>query len=98
MAAELAKVSLWMEAMDPGKPLAFLDQNIRVGNSLLGTTPALLAEGLPDAAFSPIEGDDKKVASALRSRMPPSGQANMTYSARGHPGDQHGAREATQSG
>jgi hypothetical protein len=66
MAAELARVALTMEAMETGKPLAFLDQNIRVGNSLLGTTPALLAEGLPDAAFSPIEGDDKKVATALK--------------------------------
>jgi hypothetical protein len=66
MAAELARVALAMESMEPGKPLAFLDQNIRVGNSLLGTTPALLAAGIPDAAFKPIEGDDKKVAAALR--------------------------------
>jgi hypothetical protein len=66
MAAELARVALCLEALEPGKPLAFLDQNIRVGNSLLGTTPALLAKGLPDAAFTPIEGDDKKVATALR--------------------------------
>ena len=51
MAAELAKVSLWIEALDPGRPLSYLDQNIRVGNSLLGVTPVLLAEGLPDAAF-----------------------------------------------
>jgi Eco57I restriction-modification methylase len=66
MAAELAKVSLWLEALEPGKPLSYLDQNIRVGNSLLGVTPALLADGLPDAAFTPIEGDDRKVASALK--------------------------------
>ena len=66
MAAELAKVSLWLEALDPGRPLSYLDQNIRVGNSLLGVTPALLAEGLPDAAFTPIEGDDRKVAAALK--------------------------------
>ena len=66
MAAELAKVSLWIEALEPGKPLSYLDQNIRVGNSLLGVTPALLAEGLPDAAFTPIEGDDRKVAAALK--------------------------------
>ena len=66
MAAELAKVSLWLEALEPGKPLSYLDQNIRVGNSLLGVTPALLAEGLPDAAFTPIEGDDRKVVSALK--------------------------------
>jgi hypothetical protein len=66
MAAELAKVSLWLEALVPGKPLSYLDQNIRVGNSLLGVTPALLADGLPDAAFIPIEGDDRKVAAALK--------------------------------
>ncbi len=66
MAAELAKVSLWIEALDPGRPLSYLDQNIRVGNSLLGVTPALLAEGLLDTAFTPIEGDDRKVAASLK--------------------------------
>jgi hypothetical protein len=66
MAAELARVSLWLEALEPGKPLSYLDQNIRVGNSLLGVTPALLADGLPDAAFTPIEGDDRKVCTALK--------------------------------
>lgn len=65
-AAELAKVSLWMEAMEPGKPLGFLDARIRVGNSLLGTTPALLAGGVPDEAFKDLEGDDKKIASATK--------------------------------
>jgi N-6 DNA Methylase len=66
MAAELAKVSLWLEALEPGKPLSYLDQNIRVGNSLLGVTPALLAGGLPDAAFTSIEGDDRKVCASLK--------------------------------
>lgn len=66
MAAELAKVSLWLESVEPGKPLAFLDANIRVGNSLLGTTPALIAAGIPDAAFAPIEGDDKAAAKTIR--------------------------------
>jgi hypothetical protein len=59
MAVELCKISLWMEALEPGKPLSFLDHRIVVGNSLLGTTPALLARGIPEAAFEPIEGDDK---------------------------------------
>ncbi|MEY8040048.1 N-6 DNA methylase [Saccharopolyspora cebuensis] len=65
MAAELAKVSLWLESIEPGKPLAFLDANIRVGNALLGTTPALLADGIPKAAFKVIEGDDSEVAKEL---------------------------------
>src|SRR5439155_17000987 len=59
MAVELCKVSLWMEALEPGKPLSFLDHRIQVGNSLLGATPALLSHGIPDEAFQPIEGDDK---------------------------------------
>lgn len=42
MAVELAKVALWLESQDAGKPLAFLDHRLRVGNSLLGTTPELM--------------------------------------------------------
>jgi hypothetical protein len=68
LAAELAKVSLWLEAVEPGKPLPFLDAHIKVGNSLLGTTPALLAKGIPDDAFKPLTGDDKATTSALRKR------------------------------
>ncbi|MCC6178370.1 MAG: N-6 DNA methylase [Chloroflexi bacterium] len=68
MAVELCKVSLWMEAVEPGKPLTFLDHHIQSGNSLLGTTPALLAQGIPDAAFTPIEGDDKAFCSEFRKK------------------------------
>ncbi|MCY4375062.1 MAG: N-6 DNA methylase [Spirochaetaceae bacterium] len=66
MAAELCRVGLWLEALEPGKPLSFLDRHIRVGNSLLGATPELIEDGLPDAAFKPIQGDDKKVCAARR--------------------------------
>ena len=66
MAAELCRVSLWLEALEPGKPLSFLDHHIRVGNSLLGATPELIEAGLPDEAFNPIQGDDRKVCSGLR--------------------------------
>jgi hypothetical protein len=66
MAAELCRVSLWLEAIEPGKPLSFLDHHIRVGNSLLGATPALLAKGIPDEAFTPIEGDDKEICSRFK--------------------------------
>ena len=66
MAVELCKVSLWMEAVEPGLPLTFLDAHVRQGNALLGTTPELMAKGVPDAAWEPIEGDDKKIASALK--------------------------------
>ena len=66
MAAELAKVSLWLEAVEPGRPLAFLDAHIRIGNALLGATPALLAKGVPSTTFVALTGDDKKVVSALK--------------------------------
>ncbi len=65
MAVELAKVSLWMEALEPGKPLSFLDAHVKCGNALIGATPALLKRGIPDEAFKPIEGDDKKYAKVL---------------------------------
>lgn len=68
MAAELCRVGLWLEALEPDKPLSFLDHHIRVGNSLLGTTPEMVAAGLQDEAFDPIEGDDKKVCAALKKR------------------------------
>lgn len=68
MAAELCRVSLWLEALEPGKPLSFLDHHIRVGNSLLGTTPELIAAGFPDAAFNHIEGDDRAACAELRKR------------------------------
>ncbi|MEB2284050.1 MAG: restriction endonuclease [Polyangiaceae bacterium UTPRO1] len=68
MAVELCKVSLWLEAVDPGLPLTFLDSHIQHGNALLGATPALMEGGVPDAAWEPIEGDDRKTASALKKK------------------------------
>ena len=64
MAAELAKVSLWLESVQPGRALSFLNGHIKVGNALLGTTPALLAAGIPDDAYTALDGDDKKIAAA----------------------------------
>jgi hypothetical protein len=66
MAVELCKVSLWMEALEPGKPLSFLEHRIQPGNSLLGATPALLAQGIPDEAFTPIEGDEKEICKEFK--------------------------------
>lgn len=66
MAVELAKLSLWVEAQVPGKPLTFLDHHIKQGNAVLGTTPALVARGIPNDAFKAIEGDDKKYAKEFR--------------------------------
>jgi SOS-response transcriptional repressor LexA len=68
MAVELCKVSLWMEGMEPGKPLSFLEHRIQYGNSLIGATPVLIAGGIPNEAFIALEGDDKKVVSSLKQR------------------------------
>jgi len=68
LAVELCKVALWIETMDPGKPLGFLDHQIKCGNSLIGATPELLEQGIPDDAFKPLLGDDRKVAAEIRRR------------------------------
>jgi hypothetical protein len=68
MAVELAKVSLWLEAMEPGKPLGFLDAHIKHGNGLMGATPALMRDGIPDKAFKKTEGDDENWAKQLYDR------------------------------
>ncbi|MFE5967974.1 Eco57I restriction-modification methylase domain-containing protein [Streptomyces sp. NPDC056463] len=68
MAVELAKVSLWLEAMEPGRPLGFLDAHIKHGNGLIGATPALMKDGIPDRAFKKTEGDDEGWAKQLLSR------------------------------
>src|SRR6266851_1105262 len=78
MAVELCKVNLWMETIEPGKPLSFLDAHIQHGNSLLGATPALLAQGIPDSAFEAIEGDDKKVCTEFKKRNRQQREGNRT--------------------
>jgi len=66
MATELAKVNLWLDAVEPGLPLRFLDHHVVCGNGLVGATPRLIAEGIPDEAFKAIEGDDKPTAAARK--------------------------------
>jgi hypothetical protein len=66
MAVELCKVNLWLETIEPGKPLSFLDHHVVCGNALLGATPRLLADGVPDAAFTAIKGDHKSTVTARR--------------------------------
>src|SRR3546814_6063502 len=63
MAVELTKVALWIETVEPGRPLGFLDANIRCGDALLGVFDLeALRHGIPDAAYKALTGDDKETA------------------------------------
>ncbi len=63
MAVELTKVALWIETVDPGLPLGFFDAQIRCGDALLGVFDLkVLENGIPDAAYKPLTGDDKDTA------------------------------------
>ena len=68
LAIEITKVALWLEAFDADRPFAFLDSHFRVGNALLGTTPALLRDNIPDTAFVALGDDDKEWTAKLKTR------------------------------
>ena len=84
LAVELCKVGLWMESISPGLPLTFLESHVRCGNSLLGTTRALMDEQVPDAAWTALEGDDRKVMRSLkrRNREEIAGQRSLLFEPR----------------
>jgi hypothetical protein len=69
MAVELCKVALWIEAVDPGKPLSFLDAHIQCGDSLVGVfDPEVLNDGIPDGAYKPLTGDDRSICTLLKKK------------------------------
>ncbi|UNM08235.1 MAG: N-6 DNA methylase [Planctomycetales bacterium] len=63
LAVDLCRVALWLESHYGEKPLSFLDHHIRCGDSLIGIFDLhVLSQGIPDAAYKDLEGDDKEVA------------------------------------
>lgn len=81
MAVELCKVALWLEAVEPGRPLNFLDAHIRNGNALVGIHDlSVLRTGIPNEAFAALKDvladsllphslvDDPVTCTALRRR------------------------------
>jgi hypothetical protein len=64
MAVELCKMSLWLEAMEPGKPLPFLEHKIQVGNALFGATPAAMRQPHHEKTFDALPGDRPAFAKA----------------------------------
>lgn len=67
MAVELTRTALWLEGYESGKPLEFLSHHIKCGNSLVGVYDLnVLNNGIPDAAFTALSGDNKTVASEIK--------------------------------
>ncbi len=76
LAIALCKAALWIETVEPGKPLSFLDAHVRCGDSLIGVLdPAVMAEGIPGAAYKPLTGDDKIVCRDLKRRNRQTGRS-----------------------
>ena len=77
MAVELCKVALWIEAIEPGKPLGFLDAHIQCGDALVGVfDQEVLNQGIPDGAYKPLTGDDKAICTSLKKQ-------NQTFTVKG---------------
>jgi hypothetical protein len=86
MAVELTKVALWIETVEPGKPLGFLDTNIRCGDALFGLFDLkALEKGIPDDAYKPLSGDDKETAKHFlnRNKAERSGQGSLDFGSGG---------------
>ena len=67
MAVELCKTGLWLESIEPGKPLSFLDAHIQNGNALVGILdPQLMENGIPSDAYKALTGDNKAVCMELK--------------------------------
>lgn len=63
MAIELARIALWLEAVTPDAPLAFVDHHLVHGDALLGVRDLRVLElGIPPTAFDERSGDDRATA------------------------------------
>ncbi len=78
-AVEQAKDRLRLAADVPGMTPPFLDGRLRQGNALIGASPKLIENGIPDEAFRAADGDDRRHARALRraNAKPDPGQATL---------------------
>jgi hypothetical protein len=75
LAVELCKTALWMEAIEPGKPLSYLDSHIRCGDSLVGVLdPQIMSSGVPAEAYAALSGDNAAVCRELKQRNRKSGK------------------------
>ncbi|MEX2374128.1 MAG: N-6 DNA methylase [Dehalococcoidia bacterium] len=82
LAVDLCKVALWIEGHDGARPLSFLDNHIRHGDSLIGVMDLqVLADGIPDDAYKAVTGDDSEAAKGFikRNRKERQGQATLKW-------------------
>ena len=69
LAVELCKTALWIETVEPGKPLTFLDSHIQCGDSLVGILdPEIMANGIPGETHRPSTGAGKYIRSDPKRR------------------------------
>ncbi len=69
LAVDLCKVALWIEGHEPGLPLSFLDHRVKCGDSLVGVAYLdALEAGIPDKAYTALDGDDRAAATLYRNR------------------------------
>jgi len=69
LAVELCRTALWIESLEPGKPLAFLDPHIQCGDSLVGILdPSIMDHGIPEKAYEKLDGDVSAVCSKLKKK------------------------------
>ena len=74
MAVELCQVGLWIEALEPGKPLGFLAGHIQCGNAVVGASRALVDLGIPDGAFEAIDDEADRAAAVSAQRKANAGE------------------------
>ncbi len=77
LAVELCKTALWIETVEPGKPLTFLDSHILVGDSLMGVLNPKIIKDIPSEAYKPLTGDDKTICTELKVRNRQSEQYDL---------------------
>ncbi|HEY9069977.1 MAG TPA: DNA methyltransferase, partial [Candidatus Ozemobacteraceae bacterium] len=97
LAVELCRTALWIETIEPGKPLSFLDAHIRCGDSLVGVfDPKIMEEGIPPEAYAALSGDEKTVCSALKAENK---KVKIGHATQGDLFDQEGfQKQATEAG
>ena len=98
LAVEFARVSLWVETLDPELPFSFLDHKIKVGNSLVGCWLDRV-EDYPLKAWEREGGDGKRRATHSADRRVPQGGEDRQQAVgrwANQEGDAGGHREPVQ--